>query len=100
MVARWRSQSPGHAKNLPERFFSQARRVLLQEANTLDFEPADILSIAQDRAMREDFRNRFRRAGGDGNGHNPDEIEQPKAKSAAKRLRGFIADPGTTNEQL
>jgi hypothetical protein len=47
------------AQSLPERFFARARDVLLQEAETLDFQAADILEIAQDRAMREDFRKRF-----------------------------------------
>ncbi len=31
----------------------------MEEAQKLDFEPTDILEIAQDRAMREDFRKRF-----------------------------------------
>jgi hypothetical protein len=50
---------PGRAQSFTERFFSQARGVLLEEAQKLDFEPTDILEIAQDRAMREDFRKRF-----------------------------------------
>jgi hypothetical protein len=48
------------ASNLPERFFSEARSVLLQEAGKLTFEPADVLRIAKTRATRADFRRRFR----------------------------------------
>ncbi len=168
------SQTPGHPQNLPERFFFQARRVLLQEADALDFEPGDILAIAQDRAMRADFRNRFRRETNDqelrklvleylggvaedlddaaeiaeikvelvdragmpvaasvtgaaivaiivsggtlgpalllcfglaglaatGTSRTLMKLSSRKRKSAAKRLRGFIADLGATNGQL
>jgi hypothetical protein len=50
----------GDAESLPERFFHEARRVLMKEADRLAFDAADILRIAQDAAMRAEFREMFR----------------------------------------
>jgi hypothetical protein len=46
-------------QGLPERFFGEARRLLLRESEKLEFDPDDILKIAQDAALRAEFKDLF-----------------------------------------
>jgi hypothetical protein len=47
-------------RSLPERFFHEARRVLVKDSDRLDFDAADILRIAGDTLLQSEFREIFR----------------------------------------
>ena len=58
-VALMPNRSSESEQSLPERFFREARLLLLRESETLKFEPEDILNIAQDASLRAEFQELF-----------------------------------------
>jgi hypothetical protein len=55
-----RNGRPGDERSLPERFFQEARRVLVKDTDRLVFDAGDILRIAEDTAMQAEFKEMFR----------------------------------------
>jgi hypothetical protein len=53
-------RQPADPDSLAQRFFREARRVLLKESARLAFDATDVLHIAQDPAMQGEFRELFR----------------------------------------
>jgi hypothetical protein len=50
---------PDYEPTLPQRFFQEARRLFTSESDRLHFEPHDLLKIAQDAALRAEFRSLY-----------------------------------------